>query len=105
DFAEEIAATVPESNPSRALCAAYLRWALRVALAQLSAGTEVINHQARAEHIDQGHAADGIRLSTGEEGTAHASVLASGWTEPAANAEEEIFHNSNLTWVKPGNPV
>src|SRR5699024_4402444 len=105
DFAEEIAATVPESNPSRALYGAYLRWVLRVALAQLSAGTEVINHQARAEHIDQGHEADVIRLSTGEEVHAHATVLASGWTEPAANAEEEIFQNSNLTWVKPGNPV
>ena len=105
DFAEEIAATVPESNPSRALYGAYLRWVLRVALAQLPAGTEVINHQARAEHIDQGQDADVIRLSTGEEVHAHATALASGWTEPAANAEEEIFHNSNLTWVKPGNPV
>lgn len=105
DFAAEIAATVPESNPSRALYGAYLRWALEVAIAQLPAGTEVINHQARAVSITETRTFDVIELSTGDTVDAHATVLASGWVQPAPNAEEEIFANSGLTWVKPGNPL
>ena len=105
EFAAEIAATVPESNPSRALYGAYLRWALEVALAQLPDGVEVINHRARALNIRSAEDADLIELSTGETVEAHATVLASGWTQPAANAEEEIFANSGLTWIRPNNPI
>ena len=105
EFAAEIAATLPESNPSRALYGAYLRWALEVALAQLPDGVEVINHRARALNIRSAEDADLIELSTGETVEAHATVLASGWTQPAANAEEEIFANSGLTWIRPNNPI
>ena len=104
DFAEEIAATVPESNPSRALYGAYLRWALDVALAQLPESVEVINHHARAVEISPASDKDIIVLSTGDTVEAHATVVASGWTQPATNTEEEIFLNSGLTWVKPNNP-
>ena len=105
DFAEEIAQTIPESNPSRALYGAYLLWALEVAIAQLPKDTSVINHQARAVSITEAHAYDTIELSTGEKLDAHATALATGWVESAPNAEEEIFANSGLTWVHPGNPV
>src|SRR5699024_2202032 len=105
DFAEEIAATVPESNPSRALYGAYLHWALDVALAQLPESVEVINHHARAVEISPASDKDIIVLSTGDTVEAHATVVASGWTQPAANTEEEIFLNSGLTWVKPNSPL
>lgn len=103
-FAAEIAATRPESNPSRALYGEYLRWVWRVALAQLPASVQVVEHAARATRFAGG--AISLADATGTT-TIHtdAAVLASGWVLPAATEEQRAFAGSGLTYIGAGNPV
>lgn len=110
DFAEEIAQTVPQSNPSRALYGAYLRWVFGVALALLPEWVEVERHNARAVGIREDGSQDIITLDDATMVTADATILAVGWQAPAPNAEEQalagaIERHPELVWVKPGNPV
>lgn len=105
-FAEEIAATRPESNPSRALYGAYLRWVFNVALTRLPESVEVIAHHSRAvglQETDDGR--DRITLADGTAITAEATVLALGWQPPGPTHEENILADSGLTWIRPGNPL
>ncbi|MCG7275603.1 FAD/NAD(P)-binding protein [Corynebacterium singulare] len=107
-FAEELAQTRPESNPSRALYGAYLEWVYEVALAQLPDSVEVVQHRARAVSIDSGEDQDTIALSDDSTITADATVLAYGWQVPALNESERVLADaaqSGLHWVRPDNPV
>ena len=100
-FADEIRATRPESNPSRALYGEYLRWVWQVALAQLPDTVEVVEHHARAVSIDEGT----ILLDDDTVVHADATVLATGWVIPAPTPEQEQFAASGLTYIPPDNPV
>ncbi len=117
-YAAELAASVPESHPSRALYGEYLRWVLSVVL-ELAAGpvasedggrVTVTLHTATATEISSEDAADRIVLSTGEEILADATVLALGWTDTTDDAMEAFTDTAvstypGLTWVRPGNPA
>lgn len=110
DFKEELAATVIQSNPSRALYGAYLRWAFDVALQLLPQWVKVEQHHARAIGIREDGDRDVITLNNSEMISADSTVLAIGWQTPAPNAEElsiaaALEENPDLVWVKPGNPV
>ena len=100
-FADEIRATRPESNPSRALYGEYLRWVWQVALAQLPDTVEVVEHHARAVSIDE----DAILLDDDTVVHADATVLATGWVVPAPSPEQEKFAASRLTYIPADNPV
>lgn len=104
-FAEEIAATLPESNPSRALYGAYLNWVFEVALARLPASVQVIAHHSRAVNLQEAEGRDTITLADGSTVTADATVLALGWQTPGPTQEETTLDESGLTWIRPGNPV
>ncbi|WBT09452.1 FAD/NAD(P)-binding protein [Corynebacterium sp. SCR221107] len=102
-FTAEIAATRPESNPSRALYGAYIRWVYQVALGQLPDTVTVAEYNARALSIRQSPSApnaDVITLSDGQEITAHATVMATGWQRPQLEDNSEFG-----LWVAPDNPV
>lgn len=108
-FRGELDATRPESNPSRALYGAYLRWAYEVALAQLPEHVEVRHHHTRAVSITpEGHE-DLITLADDTELRAAATVLASGWQVPGPTEEERALAQATaehpLHWVRPDNPV
>ena len=105
DFLYEIAATRPESNPSRALYGAYLRWVYDVALARLPDGVEVISHRSRAVGVSERDGRDEVRLADGAVVTADAVVLATGWTVPGPGAEERRLAAAGPTWVRPDNPL
>ncbi len=117
EFAEEIVATRPESNPSRALYGAYLNWVYHVALALLPDNVTVINHVGRATSIaasDTSDTADIITITHSDGSTStvesEATVIASGWRRPDFNSEETLLadavsRNEELTWIQPGNPV
>ena len=110
DFREELEQTLPQSNPSRALYGAYLRWAFDVALALLPDWVQVEQHHARAVNIREDGERDIITLSDATMVTADATVLAVGWQTPAANAEEQALAQATedhpeLIWIRPGNPV
>nr|WP_156323068.1 FAD/NAD(P)-binding protein [Corynebacterium deserti] len=110
DFKEELAQSVTQSNPSRALYGAYLRWAFDVALQLLPDWVEVEQHHARAIGIREDGDRDVITLDNSEIISADSTVMAVGWQVPAPNAEEQaiadaIATNPDLVWVKPGNPV
>ncbi|HIW90165.1 MAG TPA: FAD/NAD(P)-binding protein [Candidatus Corynebacterium avicola] len=115
-YAAEVAATVPQSHPSRALYGEYLRWVLSVVLDRATTQVTVDVHTATATEISGTDSADGtdgadrIVLSTGEEILADATVLALGWTDTADDAMEaftalSVSMYSELTWVRPGNPA
>ncbi|MDO5513381.1 FAD/NAD(P)-binding domain-containing protein [Corynebacterium sp.] len=104
-FADEIAVTRPESNPSRALYGAYLEWVFDVALARLPESVTVIPHHARAVALREVDGADEIELSDGTTVTADATVLALGWQVPGPTHEEAELAAAGLTWIRPDNPV
>ncbi len=109
-FAEELAATREESNPSRALYGIYLRWVFTVALDLLPESVRIINHYARVTAIRDAGDHDVLELSDASRVEASATVLAYGWQVPAAGAEEERLAaatgaGSGLHWVRPDNPV
>lgn len=110
DFREELEQTVIQSNPSRALYGAYLRWVFDVALKLLPEWVRVEQHHARAVNIREDGERDVITLSDSTMVTADATVLAVGWQTPAPNAEEQALaqataEHPELTWIRPGNPV
>ncbi|WP_252970636.1 FAD/NAD(P)-binding protein [Corynebacterium guaraldiae] len=107
-FAEELAHTRPESNPSRALYGAYLEWVFEVALTQLPETVDVVQHRARALSVEERGEQDAITLSDGSTVTADATVLAYGWQVPALSESERALAeaaHSDLHWVRPDNPV
>ncbi|MDK6808400.1 exopolyphosphatase [Corynebacterium sp. HMSC062E11] len=107
-FAEELARTRPESNPSRALYGAYLEWVFEVALTQLPETVDVVQHRARALSVEERGEQDAITLSDGSTVTADATVLAYGWQVPALSESERALAeaaHSDLHWVRPDNPV
>ncbi|MDH2456656.1 FAD/NAD(P)-binding protein [Corynebacterium bovis] len=116
----------PWSHPPRALYGRYLRWCLDRAVDRLAAlGVDVRVHRSRAVDLRADEpttatATDTLLLADGTSVTAHATVLAQGWTpvEPdamerflavtvdsAAQMSAAIGRPSPLTWVRPGNPV
>ncbi|ANE04667.1 FAD/NAD(P)-binding protein [Corynebacterium crudilactis] len=110
DFREELSNTVIQSNPSRALYGAYLRWAFDVALHLLPEWVKVEQHHARAIGLREDGEHDVITLDNAEMISVDSTVLSIGWQTPAPNAEEQsimaaLEEHSNLAWVKPGNPV
>lgn len=104
-YNEELRATRPESNPSRALYGEYLRWAWKVALAQLPDTVEVVEHHSRAVSLAAEGAQDTIALADGSVVHADATVIASGWVLPAPTPAQQAFADSGLTYIPPGNPV
>ena len=99
DFGTELAATRPESNPSRALYGEYLHWVLTVALTQLPEHVTVTNHRSRAQRITAENGRDAITLEDGTTVHADATVLATGWVVP----EHPVAFRGH--WIQPGNPV
>ncbi|MDK8511541.1 FAD/NAD(P)-binding protein [Corynebacterium bovis] len=124
----------PWSHPPRALYGRYLRWCLDRAVDRLAAlGVDVRVHRSRAVALHADAPATGtdapatdtattdtLLLADGTSVTAHATVLAQGWTpvEPdamerflavtvdsAAQMSAAIGRPSPLTWVRPGTPV
>ncbi|MCG7297258.1 FAD/NAD(P)-binding protein, partial [Corynebacterium afermentans] len=104
-YNEELRATRPESNPSRALYGEYLRWAWEVALAKLPDTVEVVEHHSRAVSLAAESAQDAITLADGSVVHADATVIASGWVLPAPTPAQQAFAESGLTYIPPGNPV
>ncbi|WP_455006076.1 FAD/NAD(P)-binding protein [Corynebacterium propinquum] len=122
DYREELAGSVEQSNPSRALYGEYLRWVYRVAVAQLPDSVDVVEHNSRAIRIQQADiqqadrdaqagspdsasdydAADVdtpnydlITLADGTTISAHATVLATGWVLNADNDEQYQLRAAN----------
>ncbi|CAM2782025.1 FAD/NAD(P)-binding domain-containing protein [Corynebacterium propinquum] len=122
DYREELAGSVEQSNPSRALYGEYLRWVYRVAVAQLPDSVDVVEHNSRAISIQQadiqqadrdaqaGNADsasdydaadvgspnyDLITLADGTTISAHATVLATGWVLNADNDEQYQLRAAN----------
>lgn len=109
-FRTEIESSRPESNPSRALYGAYLRWAFEVALAQLPDTVTVSNHPSRAVAVREEGTQDVIELADGSSVTADSTVLAYGWQVPGLNGSEQHLTEAtaasdSLHWVRPNNPV
>lgn len=104
-FAEEIAATRPESNPSRALYGAYIHWFYRVAAAQLPDWVTVVEHRSRVVALEARGPRDALRFADGTEVMADATVLATGWTPNGPSRQEEALAASGLTWIRPDNPL
>ncbi len=106
-FRAEIEATRPESNPSRALYGAYLRWAFEVALAQLPKTVTVVNHSSRAVAVNEAEGHDVIVLADGSHVASDATALAYGWQVPGLTDSEQHLAevSSQLHWVRPNNPV
>lgn len=109
DFAAELAGTRPESNPSRALYGAYLRWVFDVALARLPESVTVERHHARALTLDDAGSHDRLTLSDGTTLDVDVTILAPGWQTPGPTDEERALSaaadDPTLTWIRPGNPV
>lgn len=108
-FEDELAVTRPESNPSRALYGAYLRWCFEIALHRLPPTVQVTLHTARAIGITQvehgGRTLDRVELDTGAYIDSDATVLATGWLMPSASSDEQVLMDSGLPWVAPANPL
>lgn len=104
-FDEEVRATRVESNPSRALYGAYLRWCFRVALGLMPEHVTVHQHHSRAVSIDERDGYDLVHLADGSELVSHSTVLATGWQQPHPTAEEEQLASAPGTWIAPGNPL
>ncbi|AVH88872.1 FAD-NAD(P)-binding [Corynebacterium camporealensis] len=104
-FAEELKASKPESNPSRALYGAYIEWFMEVALAQLPENVTVHQHHSRAVGVHERGDHDVIELADGTEVRADATVLAYGWQVPGLTESEEHIAEAGLHWVRPDNPV
>lgn len=104
-FTEEIRATRPESNPSRALYGEYLRWVWQVALAQLPENVTVVEHNTRAVSIHEDGVTDAIQLADGTVVHADATVLATGWVLPGLSPAQQAFRDSGVTYIGPNNPV
>lgn len=106
EFADEIAATRPESNPSRALYGEYLRWVWRVAKAALPANAAVVEHNARVVGIRQARGLDELLLDDATLIPSSATALATGWVLPVlpevAGAREA---GAGFTYVTANNPV
>ena len=105
DYREELAATRPESNPSRALYGEYLRWVYDVVIARLPKSISTVNHFSRVETIKEDGHQDVLHLSDGSEVRADATVLAYGWMIPEYNEQEKQLAASGLNWIAPNNPV
>ncbi|MDK4319331.1 MAG: exopolyphosphatase [Corynebacterium propinquum] len=122
DYREELAGSVEQSNPSRALYGEYLRWVYRVAVAQLPDSVDVVEHNSRAIRIQQADIQradrdaqagntdsasdydaadvgtpnyDFITLADGTTISAHATVLATGWVLNADNDEQYQLRAAN----------
>ncbi|OFT58927.1 exopolyphosphatase [Corynebacterium sp. HMSC05H05] len=104
-YNEELRATRPESNPSRALYGEYLCWAWKVALAQLPDAVEVVEHHSRAVSLSSEGSQDAITLADGSVVYTDATAIASGWVLPAPTPAQQAFADSGLTYIPPGNPV
>lgn len=105
EYRAELAATRPESNPTRALYGEYLRWVYDVVLARLPESISTVSHHHRVETISADGAADILHLDDGSQVRADATVLAYGWMAPRFNDEEQRLAESGLRWIAPGNPV
>lgn len=110
EFGPELEATRPESNPSRALYGAYLRWVYAVAQGLLPENVELIEAPHRAVGITEVDDHDVITLSDGSSLHADATVLATGWVRPGDTPEEQQLAaltqaHPEFTWVRPNNPV
>lgn len=111
-FAEELVSTRIDSNPSRALFGAYLRWCYQVALRGMPDFVKVVEHHEKVVSIDDElDGTDRITLSDGTFINTHATVLATGWVQPGLNEEETILADAvdnssgTLRWIRPGNPI
>ena len=125
DYRDELARTLPDSHPSRALYGEYLGWCYHRAVAGLPAGVRVVRHRARAVGIERTgidrtggaeHAAGAgdpreiVRLSNGERVAADAVILATGWMPRGETAAErgmaaQLAGRPELAWVRPASPV
>lgn len=114
-YEEELAASVDESHPSRALYGEYLRWCLEVALRQLPESVTVVPHRARLVDVAEGEAGTDLLTLADAEGNrstlaADATVLALGWQVPGPTEEETTLaqataQHPELVWIRPDNPI
>lgn len=107
DFDEEMRATKPWSNPSRALYGEYIRWCYHVALGELPDTVEVTEHLSKAVGVTSSsdNSFDIIELADGTICRADATIIASGWTIPALNPQEQEFADAPAVWVRPNSPA
>ena len=108
-YEAELDATRPESHPSRALYGEYLVWCYDNALRLLPSSVPVHLHRARATGIGDDDGRTVVRLSTGENLTADAVVLATGWLDVGPDVADtalgETVAAAGLTWVSPDSPI
>lgn len=107
DFEDEMRVTEPYSNPSRALYGEYINWCYQVALAELPTNVKVTEHLSKAVGVtaSSDDAFDIIELSDGTICRADSTIIASGWTIPALNPQEQEFAASEAVWVRPNSPA
>ncbi|WKD60580.1 hypothetical protein CCICO_02665 [Corynebacterium ciconiae DSM 44920] len=105
EFFEEMRATTPQSNPSRALYGQYLRAVYAELLADLPPHMTVREHPLAATAITSEGDQDRIALADGSSLLADATVLALGWDTPAPTAEEQRLAEAPGHWIAPGNPI
>ncbi|MEZ2122828.1 FAD/NAD(P)-binding protein [Corynebacterium sp. CCM 9203] len=105
-FSDELRATRPESNPSRRLYGAYLRWFLHIARRTLPPQVTLRHHRSRAVALTaDADGSDEITLADGSVITAGATVIAPGWQRSAPENIDKLGAPDDLTWIKPGNPA
>ncbi|MCK7674978.1 FAD/NAD(P)-binding protein [Corynebacterium pygosceleis] len=105
-FADELRTTRPESNPSRRLYGAYLRWFLDVTRRGLPPQVTLHHHRSRAVAITATtDGTDEITLADGAVVRAGATVLAPGWQLSVPDDADRLDASDELTWIRPGQPA
>lgn len=114
DYRDELARTLPDSHPSRALYGEYLGWCYHRAVAALPDGVRVLRHRTRAVAVERAADEDGtretVRLADGGRIDADAVILATGWmpreeTPAERGMAAQLADRPELTWVRPASPV
>lgn len=114
-FYPEMAESLPQSHPSRALYGQYIRWALRVHLRGLPENVHVNVVGGRVTAIEPVEGAgvsgrDRLVFDDGRELLADLTVVTGGWVHTAPTTEEAALARAveeypGLVWLPPDSPI